>query len=120
MYLLILRFKTFVRYCHQIELIICINSINTQKVQIATLNLWTILSLTIFNKMFQASGKGYRNKTELRGQTTGETEAAGSDNKIKKKPVLRPEYNPLMGDAGSSSGSNFRRRGLGGAGGGGG
>lgn len=64
------------------------------------------------------SGKGYRNKSDLRGQdTTQEQQGTSGQQKIKKKPLLRPEYNPLMGDSGGSSG--YRRRDLGGSGGGG-
>ena len=64
------------------------------------------------------SGRGYRNKSDLRGQQSDQNGLADSGEKVKKKPTLRPEYNPLMGD--SSSGACFRRpRGGAGAGGGG-
>ena len=66
----------------------------------------------------QASGKGYRNKSDLRGQEGDAATEASAEKKIKKKPMLRPEYNPLMGDT-SGPTSSFRRRDVAGAGGGG-
>ncbi len=66
----------------------------------------------------QASGKGYRNKSDLRGQEENATNESSGEKKIKKKPMLRPEYNPLMGDT-SGPTTSFRRRDVAGAGGGG-
>ena len=80
------------------------------------LNWNTIRFVTLIS--LQASGKGYRNKSDLRGQEGDAATEASAEKKIKKKPMLRPEYNPLMGDT-SGPTSSFRRRDVAGAGGGG-
>jgi hypothetical protein len=74
------------------------------------------LLLTLIS--MQASGRGYRNKSDLRGQEDNAGAETSAEKKIKKKPTLRPEYNPLMGDTSGTS-APIRRRGVSGAGGGG-